>query len=105
MDLYSFLATIILITSLVTLLIAIAAYIAYKIREVRKPSKARGAEAGSTEPIFLRSHVTGAMLRDLKAALSGENPGHPGAAGLASERKSLRDRNAQARRDSPDHYA
>lgn len=105
MDLYSFLATIILITSLVTLLVAIAAYIAYKIREVRKPSRARGTGAGSAEPIFLRSQVTEATLRDLKLALSGENRGLPGAAGVPGDRKSLRRANPRIRPGSPDRHS
>lgn len=69
MDLFSFLATIILITSVVTLVVAIAAYTAYKIREVRKPSKnKRSAQSVADKPIFLRP-VNHATVQELKQAL------------------------------------
>jgi hypothetical protein len=72
MDLFSFLATIILITSVVTLVVALAAYIAYKIREVRKPQKKkREVRNVLDEPIFLKP-VTGAMLHELKQSLERE---------------------------------
>jgi heme/copper-type cytochrome/quinol oxidase subunit 2 len=54
MDLFSFLATIILITSIVSLVMAIAAYIAYKIRDIRKPRKNMEMNAvKKNEVIFL----------------------------------------------------
>lgn len=68
MDLFSFLATVILITSVVTLVVALAAYTAYKIREVRKPLKKRETRNVLDEPIFLKP-VTGAMLHELKQSL------------------------------------
>jgi hypothetical protein len=66
MDLFSFLATIIVITSVVTLIVALAAYVAYKIRDARKPSRSkRAAEHTEQVPIFLKPSVTEAMLSDL----------------------------------------
>jgi hypothetical protein len=64
MDLFSFLATIILITSVVTLVVAVVAYIAYKIREARKPKAQKNAVpgAGSETPIFLQPAATDILL-------------------------------------------
>lgn len=64
MDLFSFLATIILITSVVTLVMALAAYIAYKVREARKPNKKRKMTRSPNEPIFLKPAVPHAMLQE-----------------------------------------
>jgi hypothetical protein len=83
MDLFSFLATIILITSVVTLVVAIAAYVAYKIRDVRKPSrKRRDARSVLDRPIFLRP-VSSASVKDLKHSLAKERMAH-----LQSQNKS-----------------
>lgn len=72
MDLFSFLATIILITSVVTLVVAIAAYVAYKIRDVRTPSReGRDARSVLDKPIFLRP-VSAASVKDLKHSLAKE---------------------------------
>ena len=70
MDLFSFLATIILVTSVVTLVVALAAYVAYKIRDVRKPAKKkRSVQNILDEPIFLKP-LPNAMLQDLKQTLA-----------------------------------
>jgi hypothetical protein len=54
MDIYSFLATVILIASIVSCVMAFAAYIAYKIRDMRAPDKNRRVETDALEPIFLK---------------------------------------------------
>jgi hypothetical protein len=59
MDLISILATVILFTTIATLVIAIAAYGAYKLREWRKPKKA-SSQSASSEPIFLDRYQPGA---------------------------------------------
>ena len=54
MDLLSLLATVILFTTVGTLVVALAAYAAYKLREKRKPVKKKRNESGlNMEPIFL----------------------------------------------------
>lgn len=55
MDLISVLATVILVTTLGTLLVAVAAYAAFKLRERRKPKKKDPTllEGGPFEPVFL----------------------------------------------------
>lgn len=61
MDFVSILASIILFTTIATLIVALAAYAAYKIRERRRPNrnKTHGQPAGEFEPIFLERHVPG----------------------------------------------
>lgn len=55
MDLISILATVILITTLGTLVVAVAAYAAFKLRDKRKPRKKDPTmnNDGPFEPIFL----------------------------------------------------
>ena len=55
MDLISVLATVILITTMGTLVVAVAAYAAFKLREQRKPKKKDPtlSEDGPFKPIFL----------------------------------------------------
>lgn len=55
MDLISILATVILITTIGTLIVAVAAYVAFKLREKRKPGKKdpTGWSSKPSEPIFL----------------------------------------------------
>lgn len=55
MDLISILATVILITTIGTLIVAVAAYVAFKLREKRKPGKKdpTGWSSKPAEPIFL----------------------------------------------------
>jgi hypothetical protein len=59
MDLVSLLATVILFATIGTLIAAVAAYAAYKLRERRKPVKsaARDTPAAGNEPMFLRPYV------------------------------------------------
>jgi hypothetical protein len=65
MDLFSFLATIILITSVVSLVMAIAAYIAYKIRDARKPQKSKATKfSEKPEPIFLTRVDTDPVVKE-----------------------------------------
>jgi hypothetical protein len=65
MDLFSFLATVILITSIVSLVMAFAAYIAYKIRDIRRPRKnARLNTSERSELIFLSPVNTESLVSD-----------------------------------------
>ncbi len=63
MDLISILATVILATTIGTVMIGIAAYVAFKLRDKRKPrKKVEGEDDGlyssaSQEPIFLSRYV------------------------------------------------
>jgi uncharacterized membrane protein YfcA len=58
MDLLSLLATVILFTTVGTLMIALAAYLAYKLREKRRPStKQLIPNQDHMEPIFLKRYV------------------------------------------------
>lgn len=64
MDMISVFSTTVLVTTVATLVLAIAAYFAYKLREWRKP-KLSGEEKNTDdetfEPIFLKRH----MLNDI----------------------------------------
>lgn len=55
MDLISILATVILLTTIGTLVVAVAAYGAFKLRDKRKPVKKDPTTrlTGPTDPIFL----------------------------------------------------
>lgn len=55
MDLISILATVILLTTIGTLVVAVAAYVAFKLRDKRKPVKKDPTiiTSNSLEPIFL----------------------------------------------------
>ena len=59
MDLISLLATIILITTLGTLVVGVAAYAAFKLRDKRKPRKGDPTvkQDGEHEPIFLQRYA------------------------------------------------
>ena len=61
MDFISILATILLFTTVGTLIVAVAAYAAFKLRERRKPGKktSAGASEADIEPIFLDRYVPG----------------------------------------------
>lgn len=73
MDLLSILATVILFTTVGTLMVALAAYAAYKLRERRKPSKKkRDKDVVQMEPIFLRPYVP--EKRQAEAASQGPQP-------------------------------
>lgn len=58
MDIISVLATVILFTTVTTLVVALATYVAYKMRERRKPMVKAPAELGQGEftPIFLEPY-------------------------------------------------
>lgn len=63
-NLASFFSTTILVTTIATLVLAIAAYFAYKLREWRKPEPSSGSTPPmdeTFEPIFLKRH----MLSDI----------------------------------------
>lgn len=55
MDLISILATVILLTTIGTLVVAVAAYAAFKLRDKRKPNKkdTTMVAPSASEPIFL----------------------------------------------------
>lgn len=55
MDLISILSTVILITTIGTMGVAVAAYVAFKVRDRRKPQKKdpTATEGAAFEPIFL----------------------------------------------------
>jgi hypothetical protein len=63
MDLISILATVILATTIGTVMIGVAAYVAFKLRDKRKPkakvvSETDGSSAGTSyEPIFLNRYL------------------------------------------------
>jgi hypothetical protein len=64
MDLFSFLATLILVTTVVTLVIALLAYVAYKIRERRRPKAKPGRTPRPGDaPIFLQPAATDALKK------------------------------------------
>ena len=58
MDIISVLSTVILLTTIGTLIVAIAAYGAFKLRDKRKPTRNDPTVAGGkpTEPIFLKRY-------------------------------------------------
>lgn len=64
MDLISILATVILITTLGTLIIAVAAYAAFKLRDKRKPQKKNDSiqKDGPFMPVFLTPYVPSGAL-------------------------------------------
>jgi len=60
MNLISVFSTTLLVTTVATLVLAIAAYFAYKLREWRKPKSAgpeKSAKDAAFEPIFLKRHT------------------------------------------------
>ena len=59
MDLISILATVILLTTIGTLVVAVAAYAAFKMREKRKPKRHDPTVPlhGAREPIFLTRFI------------------------------------------------
>lgn len=67
MDLVYVFSTIVLVTTIATLVMALAAYFAYKIREWRKP-KAPEGEIDSVDetfkPMFLKRHILNQIAPD-----------------------------------------
>ncbi|MCX7192925.1 MAG: hypothetical protein NTY60_04780 [Proteobacteria bacterium] len=64
MDLVSIFSTVVLVTTIVTLILALAAYFAYKVREWRKPKSSGGGKIsadGVFEPIFLKRHMLSSL--------------------------------------------
>lgn len=61
MDLISILATVILVTTIGTMVIGVGAYVAFKLRDKRKPTGKRTDDTlnkdGPQEPIFLKRYV------------------------------------------------
>lgn len=62
MDIISILATVILFTTIGTLAVAVAAYVAFKLRDKRRPKKydPTAASSGPYQPVFLKRYVPGA---------------------------------------------
>ena len=58
MDLISLLATVLLVTTIGTLVVGVAAYVAFKLRDKRRPDRTTlsRAEGDSLEPIFLERY-------------------------------------------------
>ncbi len=58
MDLISILATVILLTTIGTLVVAVAAYVAFKLRDKRKPKRRdpTAVNSGFAAPIFLKRY-------------------------------------------------
>lgn len=66
MDLVSVFSTIVLVTTIATLFLALAAYFAYKVREWRKPKASSEGKIPTDElfePIFLKRHMLGDLPR------------------------------------------
>jgi heme/copper-type cytochrome/quinol oxidase subunit 2 len=61
MDLVSILATVILVTTIGTMVVGVGAYVAFKLRDKRKPSKKKADDTlndtGPSVPIFLKRYV------------------------------------------------
>jgi hypothetical protein len=58
MDPLSFLANLLLSVTIGTLVVALTAYLAYKLREKRRPARGKPSPAGGDEaPVFLRRYV------------------------------------------------
>lgn len=60
MDLVSVFSTVVLLTTVASLAMALLAYVAYKVRERRKPKASARAKIeldGAFEPIFLKRHL------------------------------------------------
>lgn len=60
MDLVSILATVILVTTIGTMMVGVAAYVAFKLRDKRKPVKGKDLtldSKGAREPIFLKRYL------------------------------------------------
>lgn len=61
MDLVSIFSTIVLVTTIATLVMAVVAYFAYKLREWRKPKPFSGDKTSERnfEPVFMKRFVPG----------------------------------------------
>lgn len=61
MDLISILATVILVTTIGTMVVGVGAYVAFKVRDKRKPSKKKQDDTldatSQGEPIFLKRYI------------------------------------------------
>lgn len=67
MNLASVFSTTVLVTTIATLILAIAAYFAYKLREWRKPKSGEGKKGitgDAFEPIFLKRHMLNNIIPD-----------------------------------------
>lgn len=65
MDIVSIFALVILVLSIFTLLVGVAAYLAFKIRQTRgKSVKVHGGTEAEPEAIFLKRYKPGGSSRD-----------------------------------------
>jgi hypothetical protein len=67
MDMISVFSTTVLVTTIATLILAIAAYFAFKLREWRKPKPPDAKKIaidGTFEPIFLKRHMLNGTAPD-----------------------------------------
>ena len=74
MDIIAILSTVILLATAGTIMVAVAAYIAFKVRERRKPSHQRVAGEGlrpGTTPIFLTRYLPPGAAQVSTAASKG----------------------------------
>ena len=66
MDLISILATVILVTTIGTMIVGVGAFVAFKLRDKRKPSKAKTDETlnltGLHEPVFLTPYTPPSLV-------------------------------------------
>lgn len=70
MNLISIFSTTVLVTTIATLVLALAAYFAYKLREWRKPKPHGGEKTTSDEtfgPIFLKRHMLNDTAKDKRS--------------------------------------
>lgn len=62
MDLISILATVILVTTIGTMIVGVGAYVAFKLRDKRKPAGKKTSDAKNSEQaIFLKRYVPGGV--------------------------------------------
>ena len=60
MDLISILATVILVTTIGTMIVGVGAYVAFKLRDKRKPTGKKTVDAKNSEQaIFLKRYIPG----------------------------------------------
>lgn len=72
MSVNALLSTIILVTFIVTVVLAVGSYLAYKMREHRRPEPAR---ATTDEPVFFERFFPGDATRDASAAPAAPDAG------------------------------
>ena len=78
MDLVSVLATVILVTTIGTMVVGVGAYMAFKVRDKRRPSARKTDDTlndtGPAQPVFLRRYVPGSPATGTTSADSTHAP-------------------------------